>query len=59
MGYNGILSTVFQEWRVRLVTDFDATMRELLAIDRKAITLRSYMIGRFERELPHGTDRDQ
>lgn len=59
MGYNDILRTLFQEWRVRLVTDFEATMKDLLAIDRKAITLRSYMIDKFERELPQDTDRDQ
>ncbi|KAH6635892.1 hypothetical protein F5144DRAFT_160163 [Chaetomium tenue] len=58
MGYKEILKTVFQEWRERLVTDFHGTMAELLAMDRKAITLRSYMIERFGSEI-QGPERDQ
>lgn len=58
LGYREILKRVFQEWRDRLVSDFEGTMTELIAIDRRAISLRSYMIEKFEREMQDlGRDR--
>ncbi|PTB61860.1 hypothetical protein BBK36DRAFT_62205 [Trichoderma citrinoviride] len=52
-----ILKRVFQEWRDGLASDFENTMAKLIAIDRRAISLRSYMMEKFGRET-EGLDID-
>ncbi|KAI9740310.1 MAG: hypothetical protein M1834_004888 [Cirrosporium novae-zelandiae] len=48
MGYKEILKEVFDEWKKRLVSNFEKTWAELMELDQKATSLRAYMIAKFE-----------
>jgi len=58
MGCREILRKVFEEWRNRLVSDFEPTWAALMALDQRVVSLRSYLIEKFRSEAA-GSDRNQ
>ncbi|RYP51127.1 hypothetical protein DL768_003474 [Monosporascus sp. mg162] len=50
MGYRTILKQVADEWKKRLIKDFDSAWEELMKIDMEATSLRAYLIGKYPAE---------
>lgn len=44
------MKDVFSWWKDRLCTHFDETWAELMVLDKTAMSLRAYMIKKYQRE---------
>lgn len=44
------MKDVFDQWKNRLITHFDKTWAELMVLDKSAMSLRAYMIKKYQEE---------